>query len=724
MTKSTASVKALRKRLKDLYQRILYHNDLYYNKNAPELTDEQYDQLREDFLHLSNEHPDDVQALNLILPVGAPVPTSMEKIKHSEKLLSLDNAYDEEMRSDFLQSALVKHGWVGEVKIDGLAVRILYENGILTQAVTRGDGYEGEDVTNQVKDIPCLPKSLPVGSPDLVEVGAEVYLSFPEFTEINKRLQEEGADLLSSPRNAAAGILRRKADPAWDRNRLGVFCYTLARSSDPLPDTQMESLDLMRNLGLPINDNVRLLMTADAVEKYFTDITFRRNKLTYPIDGVVVKVNDRTEQQSLGVTGRFPKWAMAFKFPAPIYQTTLKDIITQVGRTGVVTPVAILEPVVIDGVTVTRATLHNEDYITKNDIRIGDVVGVQRAGDVIPRITGPLLDKMDGVVRANPYTFDTECPSCHSNLVRLDDEAAWKCLNVAVCPAQRLERLVTFVSRDAMDIVGLSRQTLAQFLKSQVITTARTIYDLGRDTTPAAIALLDGWTTKSVGKLLEAIEKSRTVPLNRFIYALQIDHVGRTVSRQLAEEFVTLRQFLRAMVNISDTKSVDYQTVRQLPGVGDVIIKSMQDHFHQSENALEMHELADCLTVTDMPVAIPKEGPLSGSRICFTGTFTKHPRKYWEDAARAVGAKVVSKVTETTLLLVVGDGGKAGSKLKDAKTHKVMDIPESYFQFFLDMPDFFSDEALGALYSRIADLKKRDEELMLFNLKVKSGHTA
>ena len=665
-------------RIIQLSKQLDYHDNLYYNEEKPELSDAEYDALRIDYIDLIRSHPDAFRETGLKEKVGAPVSQShLPVVPHTERLLSLGNAYDEDELRGFLKSAPTAHGYVGEVKMDGLAIRIIYEGGVLTRAVTRGDGFEGEDVTNHVKDISCLPTRLKDGYPETLEVGAEIYLSFPEFNEINKRLAHSGKDEFASPRNAASGILRRKNDADWDRQRLGACCYTLARSSDIIPDTQWECLEVMKELGLPVNVERRLLMTDKAVVAYYEDIMGRRSQLTYPIDGVVIKVNRIAEQKTLGATGRIPKWAIAWKPPALIYKTILTDIITQVGRTGVVTPVAVLAPVMIDGIKVTRATLHNEDYIAQRDIRIGDVVGVQRAGDVIPKVVGPLLDKMDGQERGKPYVFNKTCPSCQSALVRLDGEAAWKCLNISECPTQRLECLTTICSRDALNIIGLSRQTLCVLLTKGIITTAPSIFRLKdhRD----ELLKIDGFQKKSVDNLLASIETARHVSLGKFLYALQIDHVGRSVSRDIAKAFHSKEAIFDAFGEVENSNSMGYKRLASIPGIGRTILQSIAGYMRIQDNVIAMHDLADMMDVGE-EMDDASEKLFDGKKVCFTGTFTKKKRKDWEALALSLGAKVVNKVTAGTDWLVVGDGGKPGTKLDDAKKYNVDTLNEGAFE--------------------------------------------
>lgn len=699
---STTQYDAQIAELDSLYKKITYYDDLYYNKNVPEVDDSEYDTLVKRYRALCREVPEEVY--NKVLGVGAAPNGDLPTLKHKTKLLSLENAYDPHMVGSFMEDTASSSGYVGECKIDGLSISLTYRRGRYIRALTRGNGIEGEDITEQVRNIPCVPMTLSEPYPEEAVFCGECYLSKEEFITINKRLASEGKDLFKSPRNAAAGIIRRKFDPNKDQSRLGVFIYTYLYSSEDLPDTQMECLETIKGYGLPVEPFTKLLMSEKAVESYITHMTASRNDLPYDIDGIVFKVNGLTEQQALGSTSRAPRWAVAYKFPAPVHKTILKDIITQVGRTGVVTPVAILEPVVIDGITVTRATLHNEDYVVSRDIRIGDVIGVQRAGDVIPRVTGPLMEDMEGVDRAKPFVFNNVCPSCGSNLIREPDEAVWKCVNVSACPAQRLERLVTFVGKDAMDIVGLSRQTLMQFLSHQIITGARSIYQIPTPEIQQDILLLDGWKKKSLDNLVKAVEKSKTVPLNRFIYALQIDHVGRTVSRQLAETFLTLPRFMEAMSNIKDQTSRDYHLIEDLPGIGPVILNGLRNHFNQSENEVEFHDLADCLRVTDMPRATTG-GHLAGATICFTGIFELNTRKEWENKARSVGARVVGKVTPTTTFLIVGNGGKAGSKLKDAQRLGVEVHDERALISILDPEKYLTDEAQMLLSVKIKGAK-------------------
>lgn len=653
-------------RLKTLHEQIMEYDKQYYENDTSVITDGKYDELRREYHRLIDAYPDEAASMGIELGVGYTPSGPLPKVKHKEKLLSLDNTYTQDELSKFIESVrkVLPKGknatFVGEQKIDGLAISFHYEKGHFKKAVTRGDGFIGEDVTDNVKDAEIVPMTLQEGCPDRLEIRGECYLSRVEFTAINDRARQLGKPLFSSPRNAASGILRRKVDHEGDRKRLGVFCYTIGSSSEDLPDTQWECLELLKEWGFQINAWNKLLLNEKAIIAYCDEQLKERDKLTYDIDGAVIKVNELVYQEELGATNRAPRWASAWKFPAMMYPTVLKDIVVQVGRLGTATPVGILEPVTIDGVVIKRATLHNADYIANRDLRIGDVVGVLRAGDVIPRIEKVLLDHMGDALRSAPFMFPKECPACQGPLLREEGESDYKCTNHLRCPAQRLERLVLFVHRDAVNIMGLSRKKIVQLLKAGLITTAVSIFDLPQK--KMQLCVLDGWNVKSAGKLIRAIEAARTIAFDKFIYALQIDHVGRTVSRQLADYYKTPDNFFSTMFLFRTDEEKVIEDLKNMPNVGNEIISSLRAFFLQDENL----DMADALRERLM-IEVPKatiESPVTGKKIVFTGSFAARKRKDWEALVRELGATVVNSVSKSTDYVVVGMD--PGSKQADA----------------------------------------------------------
>lgn len=670
-------------RLKELHSRITYYDDLYHNQNISEISDPKYDALSREYHRLIEKYPDIAKELNIELTVGATPTGNLPKIKHREKLLSLDNAFTKEELNKFLDSVIktlpkdTDVSFVGEQKLDGLSISVHYEKGVFKQAVTRGDGFIGEDITEQVKTTRCVPMTLSGVYPDVLELRAECYLPKSEFIAINKRHDELGLRLLTSTRNAAAGILRRKTDTYNDRALLDAAFYTIGFSSDPIPDTQWECLEVMKEWGLPINGWSKVFYKPEDIFAYCLDQLTERDKLPYDIDGVVVKLNSISDQKIVGQTNRVPKWAIAWKFPSKTYATVLKDITVQVGRLGTLTPVGIVTPVEIDGVTVTRVTLHNADYIAEKDIRIGDTVGILRSGDVIPKLTSVLLDQMNGVVRSEPYEFPKFCPSCGGPVVQIEGEVARKCINHTLCPAQRLERLTLFAARDAMNIVGLSRKKIVQLLKAGLITTALSFFDL-KDKR-SELAALSGWSSKSASALIASIEASRIVAFDKLIYSLQIDHVGRSVSRQLAGYFKTPEKFLGEMRLITTPESGVLNEIKSLPGIGEQIADSLKTFFTLGDNFDTAEKL-----ISICMVEVPKEAiasPISGKRIVFTGSFAIHKRKDWEKIVKDHGGIVSGSVSKTTDYVIVGTD--PGTKAKDAETFGITMLSEIEFNTLL-----------------------------------------
>ncbi|MDZ7725222.1 MAG: NAD-dependent DNA ligase LigA [candidate division KSB1 bacterium] len=521
-----------KERIQELRKQLYYHNYRYYVLDDPEISDSEYDRLMRELETLEKKHPDWVTPDSPTQRVGGQPLKAFDPVEHTLPMLSLDNSMNEDEIREFterVQRNLAKSDieYVCEPKLDGLAVELVYENGSLTTASTRGDGTTGENITQNVRTINSVPLRLLENEhavPSRLEVRGEVILYLEDFEKLNKQREKNGESAFANPRNAAAGSLRQ-LDPSVTASRpLDIFCYGAGQVNGIEFDTQMNFLQTLKSMGLKINPYIRLCNGIQDIKDYHAEIMKKRDDLPYEIDGIVVKVNDTALQEQLGVKTKSPRWAMAYKFPARQETTQIKDIIVQVGRTGALTPVAVMQPVNIGGVEVSRASLHNQDEIDRKDVRIGDRVIVQRAGDVIPEVVKVIKSKRTG--DETPFKLPDTCPVCGSKAVRIEGEAAKRCINLS-CPAQVKERIYHFASKAAMDIDGLGDKIVDQLVDRNLVSDAADLYDLSRKD----LESLDRLAEKSAENLYNAIQDSKNRPLNRVLYALGIRFVGEHVAR-------------------------------------------------------------------------------------------------------------------------------------------------------------------------------------------------
>jgi DNA ligase (NAD+) len=558
--------------------------------------------------------------------------------------------------------------FTAEPKIDGLSISLRYEEGRLVEAATRGDGSEGENVTENVRTIREVPHRLTGRDvPDTIDVRGEIYMRPEDFRKLNAAQAAAGAKVFANPRNFAAGSLRQ-LDPKVTASRpLRFFAYTWGEASSLPADTQMGMVAAFKRWGLPVNPLMRLARSAEELIAFYREIGTERAKLAYDIDGVVYKVDRLDLQERLGFVSRSPRWALAHKFPAEQATTVLHDIEIDVGRTGALTPVAKLEPVTVGGVVVSNATLHNEDEIARKDVRIGDTVIVQRAGDVIPQIVGVVKEKRPKGAR--PFKFPTTCPACGSHAVREVDEASGKadvvrrCTGGLICPAQRVRRLMHFVSRNAFDIEGLGEKHVRAFYDDGLIQSPPDIFRLRARTDE--IAEREGWGAQSVKKLLAAIDARRRIGLDRFIYALGIRHVGETTARLLARAYGDIGSFRRAMIEAAKGRETEaYQELDAIEGIGDTVAEAMGDFFGEPHNREVLDELLK--EVEPQPLAAVDTGsPVTGKTVVFTGSLERLTRNEAKAQAERLGAKVAGSVSKKTDYIVAG--ADAGSKLAKAR---------------------------------------------------------
>ena len=658
-----------------LGEHIARHDAAYYRDDAPLISDADYDALRRRYEALEQAFPELHDAQSLTRKVGAAPSEKFAKVQHTVPMLSLGNVFSDEELNDFVArvrrflglAADAPLAFTAEPKIDGLSCSLRYEKGVLVRAATRGDGFEGEDVTANVRTIAEIPQKLN-DAPDVLEVRGEIYMSHADFAALNARQVANGDKVFANPRNAAAGSLRQLDSSITAQRTLRFFAYAWGEVSALPSDTQFGMVTFFGARGLPINPLMVVCANAAQLLEHYRGIEAQRAQLGYDIDGVVYKVDDLALQARLGFVSRSPRWAVAHKFPAEKATTLVRDIEIQVGRTGALTPVARLEPVNVGGVVVTNATLHNEDEIARKDIRIGDTVIIQRAGDVIPQILSVVPEKRSP--ESKPYAFPHVCPVCDSAALREIDEKTGeadvvrRCTGGLICAAQAVETLKHFASRNAMDIEGLGDKQIELFFAEKLIRTPADIFDLeARDNASLTkIKNREGFGETSVRNLFASINARRIIPLNRFIFALGIRHVGETNARRLARHFGSF-EALRGVAEQAVEGSEARAEIRNIEGFGEVVAEALADFFSEAHN----REVLDALLkhVTPQPMeAIKSDSPVAGKTVVFTGALEKMTRDEAKAQAERLGAKVAGSVSKKTDLVVAGPG--AGSKLAKA----------------------------------------------------------
>lgn len=644
---------------------IAHHDILYHQQDAPEISDAEYDKLRRKLEALESRYPhfSDPDSAR----VGAPPAGGFAKVAHSRPMLSLANAFDEADVEEFAKrvrrflglsdEALVE--LVAEPKIDGLSASLRYENRKFVLGATRGDGATGENITENLKTIPDIPKTLPDDAPDIFEIRGEVYMRRDDFFALNERQEAEGGKPFANPRNAAAGSLRQLDSRITASRPLRFFAYSSGELSAPIAETHQGFLDTLDAWGFSVNPLTRTSDTVAALLDTYHDIGSQRASLPYDIDGVVYKVNRYDWQDRMGMVSRAPRWAIAHKFPAEQAETILREISIQVGRTGALTPVATLEPITVGGVVVSRATLHNKDEIIRKDVRAGDAVIIQRAGDVIPQIVRVVLEKRSA--DAKPFDFPDHCPECGSLAVREEGEVVTRCTGGLICPAQAVERLKHFVSRNAFDIEGFGAKHIASFWKDGLIKTPADIFGL-KDKADE-LRRREGWGGQSVDNLLEAIETRRAIPLDRFIYALGIRQTGQATARLLARNYGTIEALVAAMTEANDADSDAYATLVNIDGVGPAAAGNLTAFFCEPHNQDVLDALQAALDIEPFE-QIDAESPVSGKTVVFTGTLELMTRNEAKARAETLGAKVAGSVSKKTDYVIAGPG--AGSKARKA----------------------------------------------------------
>ncbi|TCQ27838.1 NAD-dependent DNA ligase LigA [Rhizobium sp. PP-CC-3G-465] len=679
------------------------HDALYHGKDDPEISDADYDALKRRNGEIEARFSDLVRPDSPSGKVGAAPSGLFQQVTHARPMLSLDNVFSDEDVSDFIASVYRFLGrlpddsiaFTAEPKIDGLSMSLRYENRKLVTAATRGDGTTGENVTANIRTIAEIPQTLPDGAPDVVEVRGEVYMAKSDFLKLNAQMEEEGRQTYVNPRNTAAGSLRQLDPTITATRKLRFFAYSWGQMSEMPSDTQSGMVEALKGWGFPVNPLTQRLTSVAAILDHYRQIGLTRPELDYDIDGVVYKVDDLVLQGRLGFRSRSPRWATAHKFPAEQAFTILTAIDIQVGRTGALTPVARLVPVTVGGVVVTNATLHNEDYIKGignagqplregRDIRIGDTVIVQRAGDVIPQIVDIVEEKREA--DSAPYVFPKTCPVCGSHAVREVNEKTGKvdsvtrCTGGFVCRAQAVEHLKHFVSRNAFDIEGFGAKQIDFFFASEdqtlSIRTAPDIFTLEERQQGSLSKLenIDGFGKVSVRKLYEAINERRQVALPRFIYALGIRHVGETTAKLLARSYGSYGEFDKAMRAAGEPGAEAWDDLNRIDGIGDVVARAIVEFYKEDRNVAVVDRLLEQVTPLDAEAPSGEGSPVAGKTVVFTGSLEKFTRDEAKARAESLGAKVSGSVSKKTDILVAGPG--AGSKLDKARELGVQTMDE------------------------------------------------
>ncbi|MEH6630792.1 MAG: NAD-dependent DNA ligase LigA [Halopseudomonas aestusnigri] len=670
------------KELETLAKEISKHDKLYYQQDEPEITDAEYDVLRRRNSAIEKHFPELIRSDSPTTKVGAAPSSGFSKVKHSVPMLSLGNAFEDADVAEFLARirrflGLNKDEKIdifSEPKIDGLSCAIRYEKGILVQAATRGDGAEGEKITNNVKTIACIPHQL-TGSdfPDVLEVRGEVYMRRDRFQELNANQASIGGKAFANPRNAAAGSLRQ-LDPSITAARpLDFYAYAWGEVSEPLGSSLTEVRSRLKSWGLPINPG-ELCASLTDILSYYRNLMADRPGLDHEIDGIVYKVNRLDWQERLGFVSRAPRWAIAHKFPAEQAITRLNVITIQVGRTGALTPVANLEPITVGGVVVSRATLHNRDEIERKDVREGDSIVIQRAGDVIPQVVEVLLDKRPE--DSKPFPFPDQCPECGSAAIQEEGEVVTRCTGGLICPAQAVERLKHFVSRNAFDIEGLGDKQIRFFFEQELIKSPADLFKLSEKDKNTLIPLRNqpGWGRQSVEKLYNAIETKRLIGLDRFIFALGIPQIGQATAKLLAKTYATLEKIEEITRLVHDPESDALPELLAIDGIGASMAGDLIAFFGEPHNQEVIVALKEQLTIQEFVLEVSSNSPVTGKTVVFTGKLLTMSRDEAKATAESLGAKVAGSVSKKTDYVVAG--ADAGSKLKKAESLGVSILSE------------------------------------------------
>ena len=639
----------LAKRVEELTHILNEANYNYYVNDNPTISDQEYDKYLRELINIETEHPELMKPNSPTNRVGGEVIDKFNKIVHARPMLSLANVFNEDEIRDF-DAKIKKEGfnpeYVCEYKIDGLSVALIYEHGELVRGVTRGDGVTGEDITHNVKTIKSIPLTLP--RPIDIEVRGEIFMNKSTLKKLNEQREKDGQPLLQNVRNAAAGSIRQLDSRVTAKRELDNFIYYLPEPEKYGIKTHLEALEFMKSLGFKVNPANRLVSDITGILDFIDEITEKRNKLPYEIDGVVIKVNNIAMQEKLGYTAKYPKWATAYKFPAEEVLTKLTDIIFTVGRTGRVTPNAVLEPVIVMGSTIRRATLHNEDYVLSKHLMIGDTVAIRKAGDVIPEVVEAKFERRTG--KEIPFQMIHECPMCHSKLEKIAGQADYYCKNPE-CPKRNIESIIHYVSRDAMNIEGLGDEIVEELYNLGFVKSITDLYSL--EDKKKAIMEFDGYGEKSLNKIIENIENSKNNSLERLLYGLGIKEIGTKTAKLLASEFSTMDMLIGAT----------REELESIRDIGSITAKSVVEYFATHKDLIE--------ELKHIGINMTYKGRIAGTnelvtdkKFVITGTITGWGRNEIKDKLESFNAKVSGSVSKNTDIVIVG--ANPGSKYQDA----------------------------------------------------------
>lgn len=658
--------KEIREQIEKLRRKLVEYGKQYYEEDAPTVPDATYDGLMQQLLALEKEYPEYVTSTSPTQRVGGAPLEKFEKVRHTTPMLSLSNVFSMEEIEAYHERMTKLLGYepsyVCELKIDGLAISLRYEDGKLVQGATRGDGVIGEDITANVAMIDNVPTEL--NERVTIEARGEAYMPKPSFERLNERRQKEQLPLFANPRNAAAGTLRQLDARVVQNRHLAVFIYAVGEAT-PLKHvtSHAEALDTLATYGLKVNEVRRVCPTVRDVQTFVREWTAKRHDLPYEIDGIVIKVDSFKDQEKLGFTAKSPRWATAYKFPAEEVTTTLREVALSIGRTGVVTPTAILDPVLVAGTTVSRASLHNEDYIREKDIRLGDVVILRKAGDIIPEIVRPVVEERTGDERR--FEMPHTCPSCHATLVRIEEEVALRCMNPS-CPAQRKEAIIHFVSRNAMNIDGVGEKLAEQLYEHELVRDVSDFYTLTKE----QLLTLERMGEKSATNVLEAIEASKQNSLEKLVFGLGIRHVGAKVAQIVSAHYKTMEQLQRAT----------HEQLTSIDEIGDKVADALIVYFEQQE----VRDLLDRLRQYGVnmrylheEVVVDETSYFFDKRFVLTGTLHEMTRKEAQQLIEQLGGAVSGSVSSKTAAVIAGE--KAGSKRTKAEQLGIPILTEQQF---------------------------------------------
>lgn len=672
---------AAKERVSWLRHEIEHHNRLYYELSTKEISDDDYDRLFNELREIEKQYPELLTPDSPSQRVGGKPSSAFKKVLHSIPMLSIETKEVPKLISEIsniIKKELPEESscleFVGEPKIDGLSCSIRYENHQLVRAATRGDGQEGEDVTANVLTIAEIPKTLPPFTPDIIEVRGEIYMTNSDFELFCKHQEKAGEKIPENPRNAAAGSLRQ-LDPLITASRpLRFYAYAWGEVSHSFSNTQWDALHQLGNWGFKVSSLIRLLKTQDEMVSYFDEMQDLRDSLDFAIDGVVYKLNRLLLQEKVGLTNRAPRWASAKKFPPERKETILRKISISVGRTGALTPVAELEPVRILGTTISNATLHNQDEIECKDFREGDTVVIQRAGDVIPQVVSIVLEKRP--IESKPFEFPSTCPDCGSKAIRELKESVWKCTGGLTCPAQALERLKHFTSRDAFNIEGLGEKNVELFYNKGLLHSPADIFRLEELLSPSSLWQQkahdiiplqdwDGWGELSANNLFKTIRLRRNIPLDRFIFSLGISLVGEATAKLLADNYTTYTNLSDSLTQAQGREEDAYKHLTAIDGVGVLTADGLINFFAEEHNRQAVDDLRQYVNVMDYAKQVTISSPIAGKTVVFTGELESKSRKAAKIEAERLGAKVSSDVSSRTDYLIAGSD--PGSKRRKAE---------------------------------------------------------